>query len=207
MEKDILIRIISVEPLRGKNHRYRIRLEGAEDICLYKKEWKNLHKETDDEISGEEYERIVHDILLPRAKNRALYLLERQDRTRANLFNKLVEGGYPSFVAEEALDYVEGLHYVDDERYVRQYIHYHKGKASYKKLMMDLARRGADRHLVERILGDEYDTDEDGLIQAHIEKKRYDPSSADEKERARMYRYLLSRGFPSEKVTDALRRR
>ena len=44
------------------------------------------------------------------AKKRALKILERKDRTKKELIDKLTEDGFPSSVIDIAIKYVESYH-------------------------------------------------------------------------------------------------
>ena len=52
-------------------------------------------------------------------------------------------------------------------------------------------------------LEDEYTGEEDRLIDRLLEKKQYDADTMDQKEKQKIYQYLMRRGFRS----DAIRRR
>ncbi len=196
--------ITDICPIRGKGSRVCIRMEGAEDFCLYKKEAKKLQLEANMLLSDSCYQKIMQEIILPRAKKRALHLLEKQDRTRKNLKEKLLEGGYPETIAELAVLYVESYHYIDDERYARNYIAYHKHAKSKRRLTDDLRRRGIADTLIEEVLQDEYDFDEEELAKALLKKRHYDPIAADKRERERNFRFLVSRGFDCSLVSQLL---
>ena len=57
--------------------------------------------------------------------------------------------------------------------------------------------------LIEQALEDEYSGEEEQLIDRLLEKKHYDAETMDQKEKQRIYQYLMRRGFRS----DAIRRR
>ena len=147
---------------------------------------------------------MVEEILVPRAKRRVLHLLERQERTRAKLMERLLSDGYPSFVASEAIDYAAGYNYVNDERYARTYVFYHKENMPARRLRMELIRRGIDKELADCVLEEEYDSDEEKMIDFFLEKRHYDRGTSDRRERAKMYRYLLSKGFSAGGIKKAL---
>lgn len=205
MRNENIVLITRIEPVRGKAKKSWVRFDGAEDICLYNKEIRHRALEEGLEISDTDYRQLLDEILIPRARKRALYLLEKQDRTSAKLREKLVLGGYPPSVAEDAVAYAASCHYIDDERYARNYVYFHKGSKSRRRMVTDLQQRGIDRGLIDRVLEEDYDTDERVLMRSLIEKRRYNPDNADQKERSKMYRFLVSRGFDSSAVSEALR--
>ena len=198
------MRIISIEQLKNKNKRYRIRLDNGADFVLYPGELRRMGLEEDAELSDADYQAIRSDLLIPRAKSRALHLLEKQDRTEANLRRKLQEGGYSPDIIDEAINYVASYHYIDDRRYAENYIFYHKEK-SRRRISQDLLAKGIDRGLVDEVLAESYESDERQLIAELLSKKHYDPSSADAKERGKMYRFLATRGFSPGDITEAMK--
>ena len=124
-----------------------------------------------------------------------------------SVFQKVVEwlqeNGYPEEIVECAMDYVKSFHYVDDYRYACTYIRYHQSEKSRLQIKMKLYERGVPSDLIEQALEDEYTGEEDRLIDRLLEKKQYDADTMDQKEKQKIYQYLMRRGFRS----DAIRRR
>ncbi|MBQ4373989.1 MAG: regulatory protein RecX, partial [Lachnospiraceae bacterium] len=112
------------------------------DLVLYKREVKTYGLEAGEELSEEAYQRILEETLIPRAKRRAMHLLEKQDRTRKNLEDKLRESDYPQTAIDAAIAYVESFHYIDDERYARSYVHFHQEGKSKRRIQQDLMQKG-----------------------------------------------------------------
>ncbi|MBP5265308.1 MAG: regulatory protein RecX [Lachnospiraceae bacterium] len=175
------------------------------DLVLYKREIKTYGLEAGEELSEELYQRIMEETLIPRAKRRAMHLLEKQDRTRKNLEDKLRESDYPQPAIDAAVAYVASYHYIDDERYARSYVHFHQEGKSKRRIQQDLMQKGVDRDTLARVLEEEYETSEEDMIRDLLRKKHYDPESADAKERSKMYRFLAGRGFSSGDISRVLR--
>lgn len=84
-------------------------------------------------------------------KQRALKMLDRRDYSRAELIRKLVEKGEEEAAAEEAVDYLVSLGFVDDRRYAGLVVRQYAGKGyGHRRVKMEL-----QRHLVPRELWDE----------------------------------------------------
>ncbi|MCR5451993.1 MAG: recombination regulator RecX [Lachnospiraceae bacterium] len=196
--------ILEIRKLTGRSKRSVIHFEDGEDIVLYSSEVHSLGLFEGDDLPKEEYDRILEEILLPRAKKRVLHLLEKQDRTRENLLHKLSEGGYPGNVAEEAVSYAEGFHYVDDERLARNYVAFHQDKKSRFRIKRDLMSKGVSSELADVVIDEEYTASEKDQIIGLLEKKNYDPKTASPKERNSVYRFLVSRGYKTSDVVSAL---
>ena len=200
--------ILSIEELPGKKvKKSKVRLQGGEDLCLYMKEVNRLGLKAGDELTDEVYEDIMTMILIPRAKKRAMHLLEKQDRTRANLAQKLREGGYPTRAVEEAVAYVESYHYIDDDRYARNYIRYHQEGKSRRRIFEDLLKKGVAKDVIESALEEEYSASEEDQILDLLRKKHYDLETADLKEKSKIYRFLLGRGFSYQTIDRILSKR
>ncbi len=197
--------ILDIQLVPRKKNKYKVHLQGGMDLVLYKREVKTYGLEAGEELSEEAYQRILEETLIPRAKRRAMHLLEKQDRTRKNLEDKLRESDYPQTAIDAAIAYVESFHYIDDERYARSYVHFHQEGKSKRRIQQDLMQKGIDRDVIALVLEEEYETSEADMIRDLLRKKHYDPESADAKERSKMYRFLAGRGFSSGDISRVLR--
>ena len=93
-------------------------------FCLYRKEASAFHLKEASELTEEEYQQLIHEVIGKRATKRAMHILERQERTEYQLREKLLQNGYPEESIEDAIDYVKHYHYVDDLRYAKTFIRY-----------------------------------------------------------------------------------
>lgn len=143
--------------------------------------------------------------VVKRAKKKALSLLERQDRTESQLLTKLKEKGFPEYACEEAVAYVRSFHYIDDERYARNYIRYRQDSKSRQQLKLELLKKGVEKEVIDLALDEEYENEERDMIFALLRKKKYDPLTADVKEKNRLMGFLLRRGFSASDVKNCMR--
>lgn len=200
MEKKVFVQAIEQLP-KGKR---KICLSHGTDLILYQKEVQRYGLAEEAELTREQYESILAEVLIPRARKRAMYLLERMDRSEKQLRQKLQENGYPPEAIEDALSYVRSYHYLDDERLARSYIRFHQGSRSRMRICRDLMQKGLSRDLIDRCLEEEYETEESEMIIELLKKKHYDPQTANREEKAKMYRFLLQRGFQTADIGRAL---
>ena len=140
-----------------------------------------------------------------RAKKRALYLLERMDRTEYQLREKLRASDYPEEVIEEAIDYVKSFHYIDDERYAENFTRYRKENMSRQQIKQKLMSKGVSKDIISNALEEEYDVDESIHIRNLLEKKHFSYQTSDEGEFRRVYNYLLRRGFRSSDILKEMK--
>lgn len=184
--------------------RLRVCLDNGEVLTLYRREAAEAKLLDGGCISQEEYRRLIDQVLTKRATKRALYLLERMDRSERELRGKLADA-YPPECVEAAVAYLLRFHYLDDYRYACTFIRCKKEKNSRRRLISSLRERGVAPELIERALLEEYTVDEDAQICALLRKRQFAPD-ADTKERARVFRYLAGRGFESSAILRSMQK-
>ena len=138
-----------------KNNKNKVHLSNGVDFTLYKGELRKLQLQEGDELSDALYETILQEILIPRARRRAMHLLEKMDRSTKQLERKLREGGYPEEAIAEAIAYVEGYHYLDDARLARSHIRFYQESRSRMRMTQDLLKKGIDRELIDACMEEE----------------------------------------------------
>lgn len=184
--------------------RSKIDLDGEFAFVLYKGELRSYKIKIGNELKQEDYEEIIKKILPKRAKLRSLNLLKTKDYTEEQLRRKLKTGLYPDEVIEIAIEYVKGYHYIDDERYTRQYLEYFQVSKSKKKMMMDLIAKGVSKDLIINVIEELEEENklggEENLIRKILEKRHYDPDTIDYKGKTKLMTYLLGKGFSMEQI-------
>ena len=186
--------------------KFQIEIDGQHAFVLYKGELFRYHLEQDREIEECIYTEIVDEILTKRAKLRAMHLLQKMDRTKWELERKLHESGYPQVVVKRALEYVESFHYIDDKRYAAMYIQSQKTKKGKARIKMELMRKGISAELIAEVFSEtENEIDTREAIRSLIEKKCSYSEEMDEKEKRRLYGFLLRRGFSSSDILSVFR--
>ncbi len=199
MQKRVAVTVNAIETLsKGKR---KIYLDNGEQWILYAGELHTYEITEQAMLSEEQYVSIRTQVLGKRAKKRAMYLLERMDRTEQQLRDKLRENAYPEDLIDEAIAYVKRFHYVDDARYADSYIRYRGAHKSKGKLMMELQQKGISRDLAEQVMEPYAQSRDEGcMIQELLQKRHYDAQTASVQEQRRMYAYLMRRGFRSADI-------
>lgn len=192
---------------KGKS-KYQICLDGEIKLSLYRGEMRKYGIREGEELSEEIYEQLVREVLPRRAKLRCMNLLQTKDYTKKQLEDKLRQGDYPQECIEEAIAYVTGYGYLDDERYAESYIECHIESKSRMCIQNDLLKRGISKDVIQRKfekleeMGIE--SDEMTLAKKLLEKKKYSGASATKQEKSRMYAFLMRKGIRSDVIARAL---
>lgn len=187
--------------------RVRIRLDNGTVFPLYRKEAAAFDLTEGSELEVSAWDEICRSILRKRARKRAMYLLQKMDRTEKQLREKLTQSEYPEAIVEDAIEYVRSYHYIDDARYAENYIRCHQESKSKMQMKLALTQKGVSRELIDLALEEYLETDASQLIYQLLEKKHYDAETADKGERRRMYQYLARRGFSSSEILHCMNRR
>ena len=118
------------------------------------------------------------------------------DRTEAQLREKLLQAGFSPELAEEAIAYVKSFGYIDDSRFVRNYIEYRSSQKSRRQLEQELQfRKGVSPELIQKVYGELEPADEKMIIRRFLEKKKFAGDAAEEKVRRQLLAGLLRKGF------------
>ena len=128
------------------------------------------------------------------------------DRTEAQLREKLLQAEFSPELVDDAVAYVKSYGYIDDERYVRNYIEYRRDQKSRRQLEQELQyRKGVPQELIQKVHEELEPADERPLIRRFLEKKGYLPGETDDKTRQKMIVAVLRKGFRMGDVLAVLR--
>ncbi len=128
------------------------------------------------------------------------------DRTEAQIRQKLLDAEFEPELAEQAIGYVKGFGYLDDERYTRNYIECRRERKSRRELERELQyRKGVSPELIRKVYEELEPVDERVLIRRELKKKHYVPGEADAPQRRRIMASLVRRGFETGDILAVMR--
>lgn len=194
---------IRIEPVTKT--KFRIYLDGEFAFVLYKSELARYGIKDGGEISDEMAAKIKEETVLKRARVKALKLLGDMDRTRAELKDRLMRSDFTEEIAELALAYADSFGYLNDERYVENYVQSRKETKSRREICAELSRKKVDREIVERVLEDCYRADDScTAILKLLKKRHYDAEQMDQKEKQKICAWLARKGFRYGEIRKAM---
>lgn len=132
-----------------------------------------------------------------KAAEKAMNLLLQQDRTKKELQDRLYRAGFSEQASAYAMEYVTGFGYIDDLRYARNYISFHKGNRSKKELRYKLMNRGVEPEVLAMAL-EEYEPEEEQEALSRLLAKRLKGKQLSDLEYAEQNKitaYLARKGF------------
>lgn len=198
--------ITAIEDFAKGQGRVAIYLDGQFAFVLYKGELSKYTLSVGCEVDDKLYTCILEEVIIPRAKKRGMNLLMKMDRTEKDVRNKLEDGGYPIAAVDSAIDYLKSFHYIDDNRYACDYIHYKSKSMSRKQIKYKLIEKGIEQSVIEAAFMDYSDDNEEEfeLVKKLMIKKMGNKiGSLDYNEKQKLFSYLYNKGFSMSDIDRA----
>ena len=135
---------------------------------------------------------------LPSLKGRALRLLSQREHSRSELERKLAPHEEVPGELAQALDELQKRDFINDDRAIESVLHRRAGKWGNARIRQELQAKGLGGEAVVQALAELRET-EFSRAQA-VWRKKFDAPPADQSERGKQVRFLLTRGFSAEVV-------
>lgn len=175
------------------NNKYKIILDNEISFLLYKSDIKAYGLEEGAEINEEKYNELM-DMLYKRAKERALYILDKTPKTQKQIRDKLVMGLYPDVIIEKVILFLNKYDILNDYLYASMYIEYKSLSKSKKQIMQDLMLKGISKNTIIDALENSGYSDRNSLKNL-IDKKAKKYELNDKSGLKKIYQYLLGKGY------------
>lgn len=185
--------------------KFKVYVEEQFAFVLYKSELSRYRIVTDEEITEDTFQKIKKEVILKRAKLRALHLLNDMDRTEAQLRTKLKQGLYTEDIIEQTIEYVKSFGYIGDASYARRYIQSRQKNKSKKEIYAELCKKGVTKEDIDSAMEECYeDQGEEEAIRTLLRKKKYNPEQATDAEKQKIYGYLARKGFSYDQIRQVI---
>ena len=156
-------------------------------------------------IPEDVYQDIKTNVVLKKAKLKAMQLLSVMSRTEKELGEKLRQNHYTQDIIDQAIAYVKSFGYVNDQEYIRHYILSREGTKSRKELYAGLYKKHLSKEMIEQGLLEHYGAGQEReAIRALMCKRGFDPECTDDKQRQKLFAYLARKGFQYDDIRSAV---
>lgn len=156
------------------------------------------------EVSEQELSKVYEKLLLPRAKETALCLLERSDRSEWEIRKKLKEKEYPEALYDTVVSYLCEYHYLDEDRLIRSYLAGNAHRKSRRMILQKLKQKGLSEESIRKIMEEE-NFDSEKAVTYALRKKLAGrtESDLDWKEKQKINAHLYRKGYTSDEIYTA----
>ncbi|MBP5330827.1 MAG: regulatory protein RecX [Lachnospiraceae bacterium] len=208
------MRVTAVEKLKQKKNKVFIDDEYA--FMLYDRDLALYHIEEEAEIPDVQYEKILKETVIRRARQKTIALLERMDRTESEIRHRMKLDMYSDAIADEVVQWLKSLHYLDDERYAENFIRGHFTSSSRQELFAKLFAKGISKDMCARAYevcseesafgsgqnSDLSDPEQEAALRT-LSKKLGSKRVLTPKERMSTIGYMMRKGFRRNEIMNA----
>ena len=190
---------------KGRGNKVHILIDGEYKMTVTSDFWISQDIRSDDEIDDEEFAAFQKAASSDRAFNAAVNILSHRDHSSKELIRK-VSRKCDSDAAHEAVERLENMGYLDDERYAQslaQELFERKGMGL-RRIEQELCRRGVSRETARECV-ENIECDNVSRIVDLLQTK-FAGRFEDEKGRKRTFAALTRLGYGYSDIMSAMRR-
>ncbi|MBQ7726059.1 MAG: regulatory protein RecX [Clostridia bacterium] len=196
------MRLVELRP--EKKHLVALQTDTGERLLIDRDVCADHALQAGDELDDSKWEQLAYESNYQRAKNRALWYLDRADRTEQGLYRKLIEAGFEKQASAAVIARLKELGLLDDERFAENFV--------YRCCEANISRREAVRKMLEKGVpyaiakeaAGHMEVDEEEQIRALIRQK-YANRLSQEKGAQKVFAALARKGFSFGAIKAALR--
>ena len=187
---------------KGKSESYYISFDGALYGTLQLETLVKNHIKLGCEIDEEQLKLIKEDDDNLTCFSRALKYISSRLKTEKQMLEYLRGLNYSQVAIDNAIKKLKNYGYINDEYYAKTFAEVYgqtKGKNYIKR---ELALKGVNKEHIEEIIQDKDDTD--ACLALCQKKLKTLKQPLEQKDKQKLYRFLLSRGFDYETIRQTL---
>ncbi len=189
---------------RDKLHLTKISLSNGEDILIDNDVCSEKCLKVGVALSDAELESLVFESQYVRAKSRAVWYLDRKDRTSRDLYKKLTDSGFDKKASAKVIARLIEVGLIDDRRFAENYRdRLIRDNVSKREAFQKLLIKGVDYDLAKEVLAD-CEVDELSQINELLQRK-YRTKLASDGGVQKVYAALIRKGFSYGAVKEALK--
>lgn len=140
---------------------------------------------------------------LTRAKEYALRSLTCQEQTEFQIRQKLQKKGYTGEIADAVLTFLKEYNYINDTRFLEQYVACHCNRMNRKQLLERLSVKGFRNPEIDGYL-ELYQYDEEKLLQQAVRKYIKGKDLSDCKVRQKVFLHFRQKGYSGSMIRNVV---
>lgn len=200
--------MVVTELIPADKKRIRVIIDNSFAFWVYQWDFKKYsileNFQSGKEINEGLLQTVYQDILLPRAKEAAVYLLERRDRSELEIRKKLEEKEFPNSILDQVVAYLYEYHYLDEQRLVRSYLAGSAKNKSKRMILLKLKEKGISQEIVQKVMeSEEYEGNMAAFYALEKKLKGKETESLSWDEKQKINAYLYRKGFTVDEIHHA----
>ncbi len=182
----------------------KILLDNEYVFPLYNSEVEKFKLEAGQELPDLLLEKIEKEVLYPRAKERALYILDTGEKTKKQIEDKLLTSYYPKIIIDKVLDFLTEYGYVDDLRYIELYVNLKSKKKSKRQIECELLQKGIDKNDIRTFYDNSLELSEERALISLLSKSKYREMLNNKESEYKVFAAMARKGFDFEEITRCI---
>lgn len=198
--------ITRIEKQTNNQKRYSIYIDEKFAFGVSEEDLIYFKLKENSEITEQRYNYIMEYVIYTKAKDKAYKFLGYKARSEKEVRDKLIKENYPQEIIDRIIELFKHYNYINDENYTKAYINDRiKFKPRAKRMLKyELAQKGIDSDTIENII-DSSNIDETDIAISLLQKKLKNKKDIEQKEKQKIYNYMLRRGFDYETINRAFK--
>ena len=197
--------MLVTEVQKQKKHLTKLLFDNGEEAFLDNDICINYSLKPETQISEEELKKLIYESEYVRAKSRALWYLDRADRTEKGMYEKLVGAGFDRKASAAVVGRFVEVGLIDDRRFAENFAEKCRdANISKREGIKKMLLKGVPYDIAKEVFS-ETEIDEEEQVRAVIEKK-YARKLEQENGVQRVYAALVRKGFSFSAVRNALKK-
>jgi len=143
-----------------------------------------------------------------KARSYAFLLLKFRLRSENELKTRLKQKGFSAELAESTVNFLKEKEFIDDRVFARGWVSSRlKRPLGLRKISLELAQKGVARDIIQDALAQANKDYSESQIVSQLAQQRFSKLKTIEplKAKARVYGYLMRRGFSPEVIIEAVK--
>ncbi len=143
-----------------------------------------------------------------KARAYAFLLLKFRLRSEAELKGRLKQKGFSEELSQDTVNFLKDKEFIDDRVFAQGWVAARlKRPFGLRKIRQELVQKGLDKEIIENSLSQVKEHYNEGQIVSQLAQQRFSKLKGIEplKAKARVYAYLMRRGFASDIVSDVVK--
>ena len=193
---------------KQKKHLTKLVLEGGEEVLLDNDICLNYSLKPERQITEEELSKLRYESEYARAKSRALWYLDRADRTEKGMYEKLVTAGFDRKASAAVVGRFVEVGLIDDRRFAENFAEKCRdANISKREGIRKMLQKGVSYDIANEVFS-ETEVDEEEQVRAvrAVIEKKYARKLEQENGVQRVYAALIRKGFSFSAVKNALKK-
>lgn len=197
------MQVTKIEKQIKRDKRYSIFIDNEFSFGLSEVDLLYYKLREGDQITLEKYNIILEEVVFSSARDKALKFLSYKARTKKEVIEKLKTYDYTEEVIDRVINLLEKYDYINDEKYAKALIKYlaNSKKFGIKRIKFELEQKGIKKNIICELLEEaDFDETESALL---LIRKKLRNKELDDKEKIRVYNFLLRKGFNNAVIKEA----